>query len=231
MIDGTGDTAAHPQHALDMLDAESGSLRTIALKGVDHYFQGRFDPRAEACDCLPGWILGFGCSVSARRALLVSIKEVRKVSQATESALSGAPAQGRPEILNHLAYVTQGATVDFYTQVMGLPMVSTAIGSEVPSTGDDSPCLDEGSTLAFVYAWTMWLQQDGSQITSPLVDDWHDREDAAARDFDDGIESNNKATQQGKNVSEALLNLITARSADRTDTPVEDASPAPERPV
>ncbi|BBC38496.1 uncharacterized protein SGFS_097900 [Streptomyces graminofaciens] len=76
------------------------------------------------------------------------------------ATLSGPPAQGRPKMLNHLAYVTHDVegTVDFYTQVMGMPMVSTVIGSRVPSTGDDFPYfhvffrLDDGSTLAFFEA-------------------------------------------------------------------------------
>jgi len=84
------------------------------------------------------------------------------MSQQTETgtALSGPPARGRPKMLNHLAYVTHDveATVDFYTRVLGMPMVSTVIGSKVPSTGDDFPYfhvffrLDDGSTLAFFEA-------------------------------------------------------------------------------
>lgn len=82
-------------------------------------------------------------------------------SQSTHTTpLSGPPAQGRPKMLNHLAYVTHDVerTVEFYTKVMGMPMVSTVIGAKVPSTGDDFPYfhvffrLDDGSTLAFFEA-------------------------------------------------------------------------------
>ncbi|MEU6577312.1 VOC family protein [Streptomyces sp. NPDC046805] len=76
------------------------------------------------------------------------------------SELAGPPSPGRPMMLNHLAYVTHDveATVDFYTRVMGMPMVSTVIGDKVPSTGDDFPYfhvffrLQDGSTVAFFEA-------------------------------------------------------------------------------
>lgn len=83
------------------------------------------------------------------------------MSQSTDTTeLSGPPAQGRPKMLNHLAYVTHDVegTVDFYTRVMGMPMVSTVIGSKVPSTGDNFPYfhvffrIHDGSTLAFFEA-------------------------------------------------------------------------------
>ncbi|MEV1294874.1 VOC family protein [Pseudonocardia sp. NPDC049635] len=67
---------------------------------------------------------------------------------------------GGPKMLNHLAYVTHDVegTVDFYQNIMGMPMVSTVIGDSVPSTGDDIPYfhvffrLRDGSTLAFFEA-------------------------------------------------------------------------------
>lgn len=65
-----------------------------------------------------------------------------------------------PHMLSHLAYVTHDveATVKFYEDIMGMPMVSTVIGDRVPSTGDDFPYfhvffrLGDGSTLAFFEA-------------------------------------------------------------------------------
>ncbi|MEV1294867.1 VOC family protein [Pseudonocardia sp. NPDC049635] len=202
------------------------------------------------------------------------------MSQQTETPrLSGPPAQGRPKMLNHLAYVTHDVegTVDFYTRVMGMPMVSTVIGSKVPSTGDDFPYfhvffrLDDGSTLAFfeapglpranpkghpaydifdhlafeadtpddIYAWAAWLCQNDVEIvgptdhgiilsiyfrdpvndirleiTCPLVEDWNDRQDAAARDLQDWTDVKNMAHEQGQDVSEALLKFIAARDAE-----------------
>jgi catechol 2,3-dioxygenase-like lactoylglutathione lyase family enzyme len=67
---------------------------------------------------------------------------------------------GSPNMLNHLAYVTHDVekTVDFYENVLGMPMVSTVVGDNVPSTGDDFPYfhvffkLGDGSTLAFFEA-------------------------------------------------------------------------------
>lgn len=62
-----------------------------------------------------------------------------------------------PKMLNHVAYVTHdaAATVDFYTNVMGMELVSTIIDDVIPSTGDPFPyfhiffALGDGSTVAF----------------------------------------------------------------------------------
>ncbi len=62
-----------------------------------------------------------------------------------------------PRMLNHAAYVTHdaAATVDFYTSVMGMELVSTIIDDVIPSTGDPFPYfhiffrLGDGSTMAF----------------------------------------------------------------------------------
>lgn len=59
--------------------------------------------------------------------------------------------------LHHTAYVTHdvAATVDFYTRVMKMKLVSTVIDDAVPSTGDPFPYihlffeLGDGSTIAF----------------------------------------------------------------------------------
>ena len=82
------------------------------------------------------------------------------MTQTNPAEVTLPPSPGRPLMLNHLAYVTHDveATVDFYTKVMGMPMVSTVIGSKVPSTGDDIAYfhvffrLQDGSTLAFFEA-------------------------------------------------------------------------------
>jgi catechol 2,3-dioxygenase-like lactoylglutathione lyase family enzyme len=62
-----------------------------------------------------------------------------------------------PKMLNHAAFVTHdsAATVDFYTNVMGMEFVSTIIDDVIPSTGDPFPYfhiffrLADGSTMAF----------------------------------------------------------------------------------
>ena len=62
-----------------------------------------------------------------------------------------------PKMLHHAAYVTHDAakTVDFYTRILGLELVSTVIDDRIPSTGDPFPYLHlffklgDGSLLAF----------------------------------------------------------------------------------
>lgn len=81
------------------------------------------------------------------------------VKSDTPPHLASAPATS-PRMLNHLAYLThdRAATVKFYTDVLGMEMVSTVIGDHVPSTGDNFPYfhfffrLMDGSTLAFFEA-------------------------------------------------------------------------------
>ena len=63
----------------------------------------------------------------------------------------------RPKMLHHVAYVTRDTrtTVDFYSGVLGLPLVSAVVDDTVPSTGDPFPyvhlffALGDGSTVAF----------------------------------------------------------------------------------
>ncbi len=63
----------------------------------------------------------------------------------------------RPHMLHHTAYVTHdaAATVEFYTKVLGMDLVSTVIDDAIPSTGDPYPYIhlffemDDGSTIAF----------------------------------------------------------------------------------
>ncbi|ALC14109.1 VOC family protein [Sphingopyxis sp. 113P3] len=62
-----------------------------------------------------------------------------------------------PRMLHHSAYVTHdvGATVDFYTRVLRMKLVSSVIDDAIPSTGDPFPYihlffeLQDGSTIAF----------------------------------------------------------------------------------
>ena len=83
------------------------------------------------------------------------------MTQAASNAPPAPAPAGRlgltPRMLNHAAYVTHdaAATVDFYTNVMGMELVSTVIDDTIPSTGDPFPYfhiffrLGDGSTLAF----------------------------------------------------------------------------------
>jgi catechol 2,3-dioxygenase-like lactoylglutathione lyase family enzyme len=76
-------------------------------------------------------------------------------SSASKSATTKAP--GLPKMLHHAAFVTHdtAATVDFYTRVLGLELVSTVIDDRIPSTGDPFPYLHlffklgDGSMIAF----------------------------------------------------------------------------------
>jgi catechol 2,3-dioxygenase-like lactoylglutathione lyase family enzyme len=60
-------------------------------------------------------------------------------------------------MLNHAAFVTHDSqrTVDFYTRVLGMDLVSSVLDDAIPSTGDPFPYLHlffrmaDGSTLAF----------------------------------------------------------------------------------
>jgi pimeloyl-ACP methyl ester carboxylesterase len=59
IVYGTGDTGAHPQHALDMYDATPEALRTLVpIKGAGHYFQGQPELRDQAVDHIAEWISG-----------------------------------------------------------------------------------------------------------------------------------------------------------------------------
>ena len=62
-----------------------------------------------------------------------------------------------PLMLNHAAWVTHDseATAKFYSEVMGMELVSSVLGDSVPSTGDEFPYFHiffkmmDGSTIAF----------------------------------------------------------------------------------
>lgn len=83
------------------------------------------------------------------------------MSVATEAVLA-TESTGKlaPIRLNHLAYVTHdtAATVEFYTQVMGMPLVEAVMHERVSSTGDPFPYvhfffrMQDGSTIAFFEA-------------------------------------------------------------------------------
>jgi len=80
-----------------------------------------------------------------------------------------------PKMLNHVAYVTHdaAATVDFYTNVMGMELASTIIDDSIPSTGDAFPYfhlffrLGDGSTMAFFESPGL---PPASQSTHPAYD-------------------------------------------------------------
>jgi catechol 2,3-dioxygenase-like lactoylglutathione lyase family enzyme len=62
-----------------------------------------------------------------------------------------------PQMLHHVAYITydSAVTTDFYTRVMGMPLVNAVMDDHLPSTGDRTPYfhtffrMADGSTLAF----------------------------------------------------------------------------------
>jgi catechol 2,3-dioxygenase-like lactoylglutathione lyase family enzyme len=73
------------------------------------------------------------------------------------SGLKTTLLSGPPRMLHHTAYVTHDvtATVDFYTRVLRMKLVSSVIDDAVPSTGDPFPYIHlffqmaDGSTVAF----------------------------------------------------------------------------------
>ncbi len=80
-----------------------------------------------------------------------------------------------PKMLNHAAYVTHdaAATVDFYTNVLGMELASTVIDDAIPSTGDPFPYfhlffrLGDGSTIAFFESPGL---PEAAQSTHPAYD-------------------------------------------------------------
>lgn len=119
------------------------------------------------------------------------------MSVATE-AVSAAEQTGEfaPARLNHLAYVTHdtAATVEFWTEVMQMPLVEAVMHERVPSTGDPFPYvhfffrLQDGSTIAFFEAVGLparpepthpaYLVFDHLALevgTQAEVDEWRDR--------------------------------------------------------
>lgn len=79
----------------------------------------------------------------------------------TPLAATAPHGAGRPQVapqrLHHLAYVTRDteATADFYTGVLGLPLVNAVVDDRVPSTKEAMPYmhsffrLGTGETIAF----------------------------------------------------------------------------------
>lgn len=63
---------------------------------------------------------------------------------------------GKPQMLNHVAYITRdtSATVDFYTNLLGMELVAAVMDDSIPSTGDPVPYfhsffkMGDGSTIA-----------------------------------------------------------------------------------
>jgi len=83
------------------------------------------------------------------------------MSLATEAVtMAEQTGEYAPIRLNHLAYVTHdtAATVQFYTEVMQMPLVEAVMHERVPSTGDPFPYvhfffrMQDGSTIAFFEA-------------------------------------------------------------------------------
>lgn len=79
------------------------------------------------------------------------------MTEAKVTSKQDIPVAGPPRMLHHTAYVTHDvtATVDFYTRVLRMKLVSSVIDDAVPSTGDPFPYIHlffemaDGSTIAF----------------------------------------------------------------------------------
>jgi glyoxylase I family protein len=119
------------------------------------------------------------------------------MSVATEAVLTAEQTgEYAPMRLNHLAYVTHdtAATVQFWTEVMQMPLVEAVMNERVPSTGDPFPYVHfffrmrDGSTIAFFEAVGLparaepthpaYLVFDHLALevgTRAEVDEWRDR--------------------------------------------------------
>jgi catechol 2,3-dioxygenase-like lactoylglutathione lyase family enzyme len=105
------------------------------------------------------------------------------------------PGSGRPAMLSHVAYITHdtGATVRFYTELLGMELVNAVLDDSIPSTGDPVPYfhsffrMADGSTVAFFEAPELppleppphpaylTFQHLAMQVGSPEdVDRWHE---------------------------------------------------------
>ena len=101
---------------------------------------------------------------------------------------------GRPQMLNHVAYVTHDttATVSFYTNILGMDLVAAIMDDKIPSTGDPVPYfhsffrMGDGSTIAFFEAPDLQplgppphpaydvFRHIALEVESPaVVDAWH----------------------------------------------------------
>jgi glyoxylase I family protein len=78
-------------------------------------------------------------------------------SSTLESVARTAARPGIPSRHHHLAYSTHDtrATIEFYTRVMGMPLVGAVVDNRIPSTKDPYTYLhtffrmDDGACLAF----------------------------------------------------------------------------------
>jgi catechol 2,3-dioxygenase-like lactoylglutathione lyase family enzyme len=86
-----------------------------------------------------------------------TIEALEAPALAPEQAAQSALLPGIPSRHHHLAYSTHDtrATINFYTRVLGMPLVGAVIDDRIPSTGDPYPYLHtffrmgDGACLAF----------------------------------------------------------------------------------
>ncbi len=79
------------------------------------------------------------------------------ITSAVQDAAVPSTPPTSPQNLHHVAYITydSAATADFYTRVMGMPLVNAVMDDHLPSTGDRTPYfhtffrMGDGSTIAF----------------------------------------------------------------------------------
>jgi len=94
---------------------------------------------------------------------------------AANAVETGAAPSNPPRMLHHTAYVTHdvAATVDFYTRVLRMKLVSSVIDDAVPSTGDPFPYIHlffqmaDGSTIAFFESLDL---PPAAPVTHPAYD-------------------------------------------------------------
>lgn len=113
----------------------------------------------------------------------------------TPAELRRSTRPGRPDMLSHVAYITQdtSATVAFYSELLGMEFVAAVMDDSIPSTGDPVPYfhsffrMSDGSTIAFFEAPELpaaasvthpayeVFQHLALQVSSrEIVDGWHE---------------------------------------------------------
>jgi catechol 2,3-dioxygenase-like lactoylglutathione lyase family enzyme len=117
-----------------------------------------------------------------------------EIAPATATAERPTGPPGRPAKLSHAAYITHdtGATVRFYTEMLGMDLVNAVLDDKIPSTGDPVPYfhsffkMADGSTIAFFEApdlpplsapphpaYDVFQHIAMEVATSAEVDTWH----------------------------------------------------------
>ena len=163
------------------------------------------------------------------------------MSLATEAVMMAEQTgEYAPIRLNHLAYVTNdtAATVQFWTEVMQMPLVEAVMHERVPSTGDPFPYvhfffrMQDGSTIAFFEAIGLPPRPEPThpaylvfdhlalEVGTPReVDDWKDHLQARAVDVIGPIDHGIIYSIYFHDPNGIRLEITTPLAADWNDRP------------